>query len=472
MCLACEIFTCHHVLSYIRRLGGGSTDVDGQCARVTRGNDTGCVLIAVGVNVIISKGITLAVDLVQVDQAAVVAGRVGLVVVAAGESRLDIATVRKQGRASKGSAETGNDGQMDIVLIAVLAKGSAVAAPDVGSSRLVVAAVIFVTVEDVVGDLAVDLASGALGVDGERRGRVLAPDLVDVVVPVVAETVAVNDGVVVGRQDAERLTSLVGHTHLAPGVAIASSLVSEAVADGADSARIKALGNLLGSSVGGGQGHAENHANKVDVADVGVDGALRGVSQLDEAPVEARAGILGVGNRGLNEAVSNVSLDHGKGEFAFGEVDAGRVEGHGEGHLEGVAASRESNLDVLGNGLGNAGATRARVDQRAICKDEDDAVGRVLANHVGVHLVAAKVVDKLEREARCSGLVDGTRMNSGVVTVICSVEGVLLGHLHVMNGARRGNGKVTTSSDLDRGGGHGSRHQGGQNCEELHLYRV
>src|SRR5690606_15866776 len=119
--------------------------------------------VAIGVDVVVGEGIATAVNLVLVDDAAVVVGRVDSVVLVGAGAGLVVATVDGEGGTVEGGAQAGDDSHVDFVVTLEDAEGAGVAAPDVNDVGLGVATVVTFALELVTLDLALDLAGVGLG---------------------------------------------------------------------------------------------------------------------------------------------------------------------------------------------------------------------------------------------------------------------------------------------------------------------
>uniref|UniRef100_A0A8H7NF21 Uncharacterized protein n=1 Tax=Bionectria ochroleuca TaxID=29856 RepID=A0A8H7NF21_BIOOC len=191
-----------------------STDVEGQRLVVARRDETGGILGAGGVDIVIGEGIAPAVNFLLVNDATVVAGWAHSVVAGIGQVRGDVATIEKEGAADESGTETRHDGNVDGVVLSLDTKGTRVAAPDVEVVRLGVGAVVTLASELVVSDLASDITD-RLGLDTESLGAVLCPDLVNVLSPVVFPALASDVTVVLGERTRRGLPS-VPAMHMAP----------------------------------------------------------------------------------------------------------------------------------------------------------------------------------------------------------------------------------------------------------------
>lgn len=152
-----------------------------------RVNKATSVVNTIGVDIIVRESVAPAVNLPLVDNAAVVVGRVDGVVLIRADVGLTLATLEKEGGTVEGRAQTGNDGEMDLVVTLDDGEGSAVAAPDVDGGGLDVAAVVALTLKEIAVDAASDVANGSLGVDDEVLIAEAVPNLVAVLGPVVGK---------------------------------------------------------------------------------------------------------------------------------------------------------------------------------------------------------------------------------------------------------------------------------------------
>jgi hypothetical protein len=355
----------------------GSTDVDGESVNSTGGNGTGGVLVAIRVDVVVGERVALAVNLVLVHDTAVVVGGILEVVVLGLEGRGGITVFTQESGAGEGSAETGDDSQVDIVVSLLLSEGAAVASPDVTGSRLSVATVVAIAVHHVAADLAVDVAGTHLGVEDKGLAAVGLPDLVDVRLPVLLERLGVDGRELVVRENSDGTAELVVDAEISPRVAIGVSLCLEVLADVVDSGGGQTVGNLSWAAVGNAELHSENQTDEIDVADVGVEDKVLGVSELHEAPVEGGAGIREVAERGLDETVTGAGEDHEECEVALAEVDTGGGNGDGKVDLEGLTLGRQGNGDILLDLDWLGGASGAWVEEASVRSQEDDTAVRV-----------------------------------------------------------------------------------------------
>lgn len=121
-----------------------------------------------------------------------------------------------------------------------------------------------------------------MGVDGELRGRVLRPDLVDVGLVVAFEEGGVEDDAVVGAQGAQVAARGVGHNERGPARAVGGALSRQARADGIEACGCHA-GDVLRCVGGVGQGEGNGKADEIDVGNV--DEELGGVEgEFAEVP--------------------------------------------------------------------------------------------------------------------------------------------------------------------------------------------
>lgn len=178
---ASSSYKSHHHLGFSLRRK--SADGELQDLRLQSGDNTGLVL-SIRVDIVVRKGVALAVDLVLVKDARVVVGRVHSVVTATGERRLHVAAVKEQSCAEESSTQSRDNCPVNIVVDGLDAEGTRVAAPDIGDSGSRVSAVVPGAGELVAVDAASNTSCGSLSVDGKILVSVLLPDLLNVVVVV------------------------------------------------------------------------------------------------------------------------------------------------------------------------------------------------------------------------------------------------------------------------------------------------
>lgn len=285
---------------------------------------------------------------------------------------------------------------MDGIVAALNGKWSTVAAPDISCSRLSVATVVAIAVKRAAGDLAVDIASRGLRVDGERSVGILIPDLVDIGTPVVLEGRCIDDTVVTWRQRTNESSSRIGNAHGRPGEAVSASLLNQALANLGECGRSKTFRSLSGASIRGTQAHTEDYAHKIDVADVCEDRQVSSISELNKAPEEARTRILQVELGRLHQAIAVGNLDHEELEITRRKVDTGRADDNRHIHRDGVALRRQRNVDGSADRNRDTGASRAGIHKTAIAPDKNDSVVSVQAGNVRIDLTTGEVVDELD----------------------------------------------------------------------------
>ena len=127
-------------------LSRGSANVDSEGLGVARGNNTGGVLGAIWVDIIVRESVALVVDLILVYDAAVVVGGVDGVVGALAQARLNVTATQEESRANESRAETRNNGVVNSIVTTLEEERPGVAAPDVLSSGLGIASVVAVAV--------------------------------------------------------------------------------------------------------------------------------------------------------------------------------------------------------------------------------------------------------------------------------------------------------------------------------------
>lgn len=444
-------------------------DVDRELLRSPRSQSSRSVLLVIRIDIIIGECITTPINLVVVNQTAVVVGRVGLVVLGSAYSRLNVAAGNQQGSSNKGSTQARNNGLVKLIVPSLDGKRPAVATPDVIGTWLAVAAVVAIALELAVLDLALDLAGRGLRVDGESVAGIVVPDFVDIRLPVILEAVLVDVAVVAWCQGAEKSSLGVPDAQIGPGEAVFGRLFSQVFANLTECVGVKTSGNL-GASIRGAQAHAEDHANKVDVADVRPDSLSFGIGKLDEAPVDTRAGVLEVCRRRLYQAVASRDLDDEEGESAFGEVDASRRDDNGDSYCEGLALCRQRDLDLVADGDGDLGASGAGIQEAAIALDEDDPVLRVETSNVRIDVTAAEAVDEFDREMPRLGIgLVGEFVGAGCCwAVVCAVEDVVPRDGDVVDASGAGDGEGGCNSCDERGGCRYCAHEGSEESESTH----
>lgn len=152
--------------------------------------------------------------------------------------------------------------------------------------------------------------------------RVILPYRFDIVLPVIFKISCVDALIVIRRENPHWIASLANDAHCEPEIAVVGGLVEQALAEIVDGVCSEASSDLGLAAVFCGEHHAEDEADKVDVADVCVEGAVFEKRELDEAPVEGGAWVVEVVDRGLDEAVSTAEVDDEEFEIALGEVDS------------------------------------------------------------------------------------------------------------------------------------------------------
>jgi len=329
-----------------------------------------------------------------------VVGRVDGVVGRSGKAGLNVTTSKEEGGSDESSAETRDDSNVDSIVTVLAQEGTRVASPDILGSGLGVAAVVTSASQNVVGNLARNLARVFLGVDSEGVGSILAPDLVDVVIVVVAESTRVNIVVVAWGQHSDRCARRGSNALRGPGTTIRVLLSRKIVADLGDSITTKSLGDLRRATTVDVQGHTEDNSNKINVGDVGIEGLID-VGELDKAPVDVSAGVSEVGSRRLDKTIAVSGVNHEELEGTLREVDSARAHLDGKSYGGGLTLGVQGDGKVGGDGDGRLGTTRAGVDKLSAGSDKDDVAITVETLDVGVDSCTSEVVDQLERNVGC-----------------------------------------------------------------------
>lgn len=157
-----------------------SSNNDSQQRWVARRHNSALINVTVGVHVIIRESVTFPVNFLLVNKSTVPIDRACLIVAVSLQAGLEVSSVHEERSAVKCSAQARHYGAVNTIVSLKDAEWPAVAAEDVGGAGLRIGAVVAVANEDVIRDLALDVACGRLRVDSESLGRVAAPDLVDV----------------------------------------------------------------------------------------------------------------------------------------------------------------------------------------------------------------------------------------------------------------------------------------------------
>ena len=204
----------------------GASHSDSPQLRRAIGNRTTLVRASARHNIIVRERVSLVVKVAGVHDARVMVRRRVGVVLRHGLS-VRLAGVEEQ----RGAVERGADAGRDGVELGGrdAGEGARAVAEDVLRRRLVVGAHA-AEAELVVGHLAGDGAPLRLRVDAEVGARILGPDLVDVVGPVVLEEGAVSGDAAVGAQSAE-VRATVRHDQLAPACTVFGVLSLQVAAD-------------------------------------------------------------------------------------------------------------------------------------------------------------------------------------------------------------------------------------------------
>lgn len=192
---------------------GFHAESDGEPVRAL-GADCARGILTTGVDIVVRKSVTLAIDLTLVNQTAVVVRGLMLIVVRLAKTRSDERVAGRQdvlqeGRADKRSAEPRDNDTMDPIVAFDRLERPCCATPDVVGGGLGVRPVVTLAAKVMARHAALDVAGLRLGVDGQGPVGKPRPDLVDVVVPVGTETGLVR--VMQGGKDAHGATIITGH---------------------------------------------------------------------------------------------------------------------------------------------------------------------------------------------------------------------------------------------------------------------
>lgn len=297
--------------------------------------------------------------------------------------------------------------------------------------------------------MAFDFSEWRLRVDGEGVRRVILPYCIDVILPVVFKISCIDALVVIRRENPHWIACVADDTHCNPEIAVVGGLVKQTLAEIVDGVCSETLCDLGLAAVFGGEHHAEDEADKVDVADVCVEGAVFEKCELDEAPVEGGAWVMEVVDGGLDEAVTALAeVDHEKFEVPFGEVDSSGGEGRGDVNGEGLAFWREGDGEIVFDLDGRGAVAGMGVDEGAIGGDEDDGAVGVEALDVGVDWAAVVIVVQFEGQFMCAdGVVPSMWFWFEYAVVAGAVESVEACYDYIFDAAWLGDGEASFVRD-------------------------
>ena len=292
---------------------------------------------------------------------------------------------QEEGATVESSAETGNDGEMDIVGAPGNAVRTGVAAEDIRGSGDAVGGGVTIAGHDTAGGSALNQTRGGLGVDSQRvRGSVGVVDLLDVVVKVTVEGVSVLANEILRCDDADEVAAGVGHALVAPGLAVGGGLGLESGADVLHRGRGQTQGLLGAGAIGSAELDAQRKTDEVDGGDVGEDTAVGGPVEFHESPVDIRAGITGVGYRRFDEPRAGAGGDDEEVERSLGEVDTRGSEVARDGGGSGATLSTERDGDVSVVDLNRGAGAGGGVVEGSIGVQEGQLVGAIKTRDVGV----------------------------------------------------------------------------------------
>ena len=235
-------------------------------------NNTTLIHAPIRINIIITKSIPPPINLLPMNESTKPINRTSLIIPIRMDSRLQIPPLNQQRPTIKSSAQTRHNSAMHSIITPHDSKRPAIAAENIRRGGFGVSSIVSRTRENIVGNPAGDFAGAGLRVYRERVGRVVVPDIVDVLGEVGLESGRVQGDVVYRRDDAERFPRGARLAEVAPGHSVAGCLGDEGGADGGHGGRLQASGGLDGA-VAGLHGEAEDEADEVDVGDVGVQAA-------------------------------------------------------------------------------------------------------------------------------------------------------------------------------------------------------
>lgn len=223
-----------------------SSHNEGQQLRASTVDKATLVLSSRGRYVVVGEGVSPAVGLNLVDNAAVVVHRpalhravVGLVIPARREGWLNVSTRYQQSGTVDGRAQPRHHREMDLIVGRLKGEGPGVAPEDIPNVRLRVAAVVAGTLQLIALYTAGDIARGSLSVDDEVVVAVVVPGVVDQPAKVGSKRIR-HLTLVDGRADhSDEVTAGAIRTQLIPRASIYLLLCLEPVADLSDPVRRK-----------------------------------------------------------------------------------------------------------------------------------------------------------------------------------------------------------------------------------------
>ena len=234
---------------------------------------------------------------------------------------------------------------MNGVVAACNCKRTAIAAKEIICCWLCVATIVAIAVH--VGTVcgAIDKASGSLSVDSQRCAVVVSPDLIDVVVPICRESTTIDAEVLSWRQNTKRTSTTVGNTELIPGLTIRFSLSGQCITDLTDCTGSDTVSSRHGpGSVR--QAHAKRQADKVDVAQIGVQAQVGDVGKLNEAPIDGSARVTRVDRRRFDQRWAITALNSVEFEISICEPNTSSRDVTRKGNLRYATLWAEWNCDA------------------------------------------------------------------------------------------------------------------------------
>lgn len=329
---------------------------------------------------------------------AVVVGWADGIVLIQAQIRLDVTTVKKERRTVEGGTETRNDGLGDLVVSRIQLERAVVATPDVVDRGLSKPAVRTIALHDVAAHAAFDLASAHLGGNSQRFPSILGPDLVNIILIVVAKSSRLVDSEAVWGQDPDRAVraSLAQAT---PRTSIFLCLFLEPSTRVFNDIWTDTIGRKLATTLFA-KFNAKRKADEIDVAKVNPGTPVGVEGQLDKPPVDSGAGIGRVLLIRLNESGTAGNADNAELESTGGEVHAAGAQGLENLHVDALA-DLDRDFDLVLVDLDGGRGRGTGVEERSITTHEDDAVAAVEARDICIYS-SAEIVDELKGKL-CGG---------------------------------------------------------------------
>jgi len=253
-------------------------------------------------NIVVRESVATPIPLHLMHNPRVVVGGRVLVVVRRVTTIGELRSVKKRA-AVEGGSETRDDGVARSVGAGRERAGGA--GEDVSGAGPVESAG-FAKAKDVVGHAAGEVAGSRLRIDGQVGAGKAGPDLIHVVVPIVAPSIAIADQEVIGRERAERC-SVVGVDELVPRTSVSLCLCAKLVDYGLEAVRGHARYRLRPP---GRVSEREPHwyVDEVNIGNIGKQ--LIGIEgELSKRPGNVEIGVARVRDGGLDDGGAGIDFE-------------------------------------------------------------------------------------------------------------------------------------------------------------------